>query len=176
MTTPMSQDELDALRALCDATPIDAMLSTCGYAVVAADGEQEPCGRRADSWAWYQDTEHEDLLSRACEWHSNIGGDLLARYHAAVPRLLDEVQRLRAQVAEAAEVGAALDEVAAEHADPDPEGVEVTRITITRTLTDDDDLHDMDVQPEDASLVEVLGLLDLSRDTVIHDRMEGGDE
>lgn len=59
----------------------------CGYTVVDADGEQQPCDEPATGWRWYQDVgEHEDLLDVACEGHSNEGG----RRIAAGPQVWDE--------------------------------------------------------------------------------------
>lgn len=56
----------------------------CGYAVVDADGEEQPCDRLATGWRWYQDCGHEDMLDVACDLHENEGG-----------RRIHEADRLR---------------------------------------------------------------------------------
>lgn len=53
---------------------------SCGYPVIDSDGEEQPCGRPATGWRWYQGVEHGDLLTVACSWHENEGG---RRLHAA---------------------------------------------------------------------------------------------
>lgn len=58
--------------------------------------------------------------------------------------------------------------------------IEVGRITITRTLTDSDnpetsDLVGIDI-PDDMTAVEAIGLLELAKDYVLHDREETDDD
>ena len=54
--------------------------------------------------------------------------------------------------------------------------IEVGRITITRTLTDSDNPETADLVgveiPEDMAAVEAIGLLELAKDYVLHDRAE----
>lgn len=54
----------------------------------------------------------------------------------------------------------------------DTEGVFISRITVERRLSDDDDLIDSviteDSSGEDLPLVEALGMLRLAEDTLIH--------
>lgn len=70
----------------------DDKAATCGHTVTDEDGVEEPCGRVAVGWRWYQDVAHEDCLERACSFHENEGG---RRLHAAGA----ERDALRAKVA-----------------------------------------------------------------------------
>lgn len=54
---------------------------------------------------------------------------------------------------------------------PDPEGVEVARITITKLVQDDDITIYADTTPNDVPLVDLLGMLRLTEDTVIRQTM-----
>ena len=58
------------------------------------------------------------------------------------------------------------------------EGITTARITIVRTLTEDDVLDTVEaVTPDgdDLPLTEALGMLRLAEDTLIRDRMEDSD-
>lgn len=66
----------------------------CPHAVVDADGIEGPCDWPVTGWRWYQDVEHEDMLSPACDAHANEGG---RRIHAAE----QENTRLRELLAQA---------------------------------------------------------------------------
>lgn len=65
----------------------------CGYTVTDPDGIEEPCGRPATGWRWYQDVEHEDLLDVVCDWHANEGGRRIHQAEAEVARLRDTMRR-----------------------------------------------------------------------------------
>lgn len=62
----------------------------CGYTLVDDNNEEYPCDAPAPSWRWYQDVEHEDCLSPACERHENAGGIRMAE-------MADEIEHLRAE-------------------------------------------------------------------------------
>lgn len=56
-----------------------------------------------------------------------------------------------------------------------PDGMEVARITIVRTLTDDDVVDYViatDTNGDDLPLTEALGMMRLAEDTIIRERME----
>lgn len=60
------------------------------------------------------------------------------------------------------------------------DGLETGRITIARVLTDGDNPETNDLVrieiPDDMSAVEALGLLEITKDYVLHDRGEGEHE
>ena len=69
------------------------MSDHCGYTVIDTEGEEQPCGRPATGWRWYQDVKdyaHEDCLEVACDLHANEGG---RRIHAAESALVEAERR-----------------------------------------------------------------------------------
>ncbi|MGC4151517.1 MAG: hypothetical protein QM628_00365 [Propionicimonas sp.] len=76
------------------------MPETCGHTVIDRHGVEQPCERPAPSWRWYQDVEHEDMLTPACIVHENLGGmlmadarDRLTRAHQIALDLADTLER-----------------------------------------------------------------------------------
>ena len=84
--------DLDAIRAR-----LAAEMGDCGYAVTSRDGEEEPCGKPAVGWRWYQDCEHEDILDAACFIHENEGGAIMAALAAEVERLRRTEAQIKAE-------------------------------------------------------------------------------
>lgn len=83
-------------------SPAPEATERCGYAILDADGIEEPCDRPATGWRWYQDVgDHEDLLDLACDHHQNEGGRRMARIAAENERLRNTLADVRAQHTEA---------------------------------------------------------------------------
>lgn len=56
------------------------------------------------------------------------------------------------------------------------DGLTIATVTITRTLTADDDAIRLNYEPAGLPLVEVLGMLTLATDSAIREAMGEGDE
>lgn len=66
------------------------MSEFCGFTVMDAEGEEQPCDRPASGWRWYQGHDHEDLLDAACWEHENEGGRRMHAAEAKVAAVLAE--------------------------------------------------------------------------------------